>query len=898
MNLPIIKEVNDEIPQSEIIAQLTSFNEQLINTIAAASLAYTAQKLESTRAAKVSLDTSNLMMTDLRVKFKSALAAQIFASEQAALIVQQEMAVERNAFKQAALAASYASTALLLNLKEKYEAAATSAADSQNSSLIAQRLASQLATEEAKVEANCRLEMKRDESTQAALVASKASALLLMELQEKYEAAATAAADASESSMSAQRLASQLAIEDAEVVANSRVANERIASKEAAIIASKASDSKFLDQKYRFEAMAAAAADASDSYLVAERIASQLATELAELEAKSRIAVVWNESKQAALIASEASATKFLDQRLMYEAAASAAADASDSSLIAQRFASQLATEEAEVEANCRIEMKRDESTQAALVASKASALLLKELREKYMTAATAAADASESSMTAQRLASQQAREEAAILAEFRMTTERNASKRAAIMASEASNTKFLDQKSRYEIAAVAAADASQTKMAAELSIFERATKLASEAYALKLTDNTKITERLKLQAEFAVMESEQLRNISANVAHDLKSPLQTLLIGLESMRCSSASSSQPENSEMLDMLNSACAFMTSSISRTIEFSKTSTGVSLIPSNSSFSLVQALNNPIKWMQSMLPPEKKMGILLMNYPSDITMIVSDKHWVEENLLCLLSNAVKYSNKGMIYVTVKLEKIDETDHVRVAVEDTGIGISSESKLLLFKQFSVVQNMTVGSTGLGLYSLSKRVDAMQGHCGVTDRKDGKEGSNFWFTFPYRPEIMEECEKESLTDSENTATNTNTNTNTVPFQSLNILIVDDSCSVVKILSNKLKSAGHRIVTACNGASGLDKMVEMAGKLDLVLMDIQMPVMDGIEATKRYREMEHLQGIGCHLPIICSSANSGGEAEDLALAAGVDSFLPKPFTTALLLTTVESVCK
>ena len=891
MNIPSKEEVNDEVHPNEIIAQLTSCNEHLISTIAAASLAYTAQKLESTRAAKVSFDTSNVMMTDLRVKFNSALAAQIVASEQAAFIVKQEMAAERKAFKQAALAASYASTALLLKLKEKYEAAATSAADSQNSSLIAQRLASQLATEEAEVEANSRIEMKRDESTQAALVASEASALLLMELQEKYEAAATAAADASESSMTAQRLASQLAIEDAEVVANSRVANERIASKKAAIIASKASDSKFLDQKYRFEALAAAAANASDSSMVAERIASQLATEVAELEAKSRIAVVWNESKQAALIASEVSASKFLDQRLMYEAAASAAADASDSSLTAQRFASQLATEEAEVEANSRIEMKRDESTQAALVASEASALLLMELQEKYMTAATAAADASESSMTAQRLASQRAIEEAAVLAEFRMTTERNASKRAAIMASEASNTKFLDQKSRYETAAVAAADASQTKMAAELSIFERATQLASEAFALKLTDNTKITERLKLQAEFAEMESEQLRNISANVAHDLKSPLQTLLIGLESMRCSNnTSSSQPENSEMLDLLHSACAFMTSSISRTIEFSKTSCGVSLIPSNSSFSLVTALNNPIKWMQSMLLPDNNKGIVLIDFPAEITMIISDKHWVEENLLCLLSNAVKYSNKGMIHVTVKLEELEGIEHVRVSVEDTGIGISPESKLLLFKQFSVVQNMTVGSTGLGLYSLSKRVDAMEGYCGVTDRNDGHQGSNFWFTFPYRPDTMVECEKEPLVDNEITTT--------VPFRSLNILIVDDSCSVVKILSNKLKSAGHQIVTASNGASGLEKMVEMAGKLDLVLMDIQMPVMDGIEATKRYREMEHLQGIGCHLPIICSSANSGGRAEDLALAAGVDSFLPKPFTTALLLTAVESVLK
>ena len=99
-------------------------------------------------------------------------------------------------------------------------------------------------------------------------------------------------------------------------------------------------------------------------------------------------------------------------------------------------------------------------------------------------------------------------------------------------------------------------------------------------------------------------------------------------------------------------------------------------------------------------------------------------------------------------------------------------------------------------------------------------------------------------------------------------------------------------------MVDACNGAEGLEKMIKMVGKLDVVFMDIQMPVMDGIEATKRYREVERNYGLGQHLPIICSSANSGGEAEELALAAGVDSFLPKPFTTAILLGVIEKVMK
>ena len=887
--------VNQGIPRDEVIAHLTQLSTLLTVTADFASEASTdvlnAQVLKSELAAKATADATKLMMTDLRQQFESALAAQVLSSKEATSTLTLQMAIERDALLQTALIASEQSTLLVRDLTRKHEMAAAAAALLLETSLTAQLATFQLATEKAEAATNTRLALKRVKAKEAAVVARVASELLLTNLRHKYETAAVAAACASDSSLVAQRVASNLATEEAKVEANSRVATEQNAAKIAAIIASKASDTKFLDQKSRFEAMAAAAADASDSSLIAERHASQLASEVAELQATSRIAVARNESEEAALIASKASASKFHDQRLMYEAAASAAADASDSSLTAQRFASQLATEEAELEANSRMKIKRDESTQAALIASEASALQLVNLQLKYENAAAAAANASDSSLVAQRLASQQATEEAKVVAELRMTTERNASKQAAIIASEASDNKLLDQKSRYETAALAASDASETKMAFEQSIFEMSTKLASDAFAVKLSDNTRNAERLELQAKFALMESVQLRNISANVAHDLKSPLHTLLIGLESMRTGdNSSSSLVQNAEVLDTLNSACAFMTSAISRTIEFSKTSSGVSLTPSNSSFNLLSALNNPVKWIKSMLTPDGNKSITLDTLPEGVSTLITDKHWVEENLLCLLSNAVKYSNEGVIHVAVTLEGGSDGDQVRITVEDSGIGISSESKQLLFKQFSSVQNMTVGSTGLGLYSLSKRVEAIGGSCGVNDRKDGKEGSTFWFSFPYRPDIGEDVEKGSLMDSFSVPSDLR--------KSLDILIVDDSTSVVKILSNKLMRAGHRVVTASNGAAGLEKMIAMRGRLDVVFMDIQMPVMDGIEATKRYREIERLHNTGQHLPIICSTANSGGEAENLAMAAGVDSFLPKPFTTTVLLSVVDEIIR
>jgi signal transduction histidine kinase len=146
------------------------------------------------------------------------------------------------------------------------------------------------------------------------------------------------------------------------------------------------------------------------------------------------------------------------------------------------------------------------------------------------------------------------------------------------------------------------------------------------------------------------------------------------------------------------------------------------------------------------------------------------IITDKHWFMENMLCLLSNAVKYSNKGVIRVTLDhIDQLPESDPpiiyrrdeeskqiteptdmrpcpgynpcILISVEDAGIGISEKERMDLFQPFKQVQRLA-GGTGLGLYSLSSRIHALQGSRGVSTRKDGKQGSTFWFAIPYRPD------------------------------------------------------------------------------------------------------------------------------------------------------------
>ena len=335
--------------------------------------------------------------------------------------------------------------------------------------------------------------------------------------------------------------------------------------------------------------------------------------------------------------------------------------------------------------------------------------------------------------------------------------------------------------------------------------------------------------------------------------------------LGLELIRADSNVSAQ--NEETLDCLESACAFMLGAIERSINFSKSSQGIGLSPHNACFDILSALNNPIKWIKTVLPADGRKCILLDPLPEGLSAIITDKLWFQENLFCLLSNADKYSSKGTIRVTLSIEN----KNIRVSVEDSGIGISSEFKEQLFKQFSKAQKMASGSTGLGLFSLLKRSEAIGGLCGFQNRGDGAQGSVFWFEFPHQgcSETLDLIPTKSNSEQ----------------KSLFILVVDDSAVLTKCLMNKLSNSGHRVETACNGADALEKMIQFAGQLDVVFMDMEMPVMDGFEATRRYREFEVKNGALTRLPIICSSANSDDGSAACAAAAGMDSILTKPFS-------------
>jgi CheY-like chemotaxis protein len=290
---------------------------------------------------------------------------------------------------------------------------------------------------------------------------------------------------------------------------------------------------------------------------------------------------------------------------------------------------------------------------------------------------------------------------------------------------------------------------------------------------------------------------------------------------------------------------------------------------------------------------------------------------------ENLLCLLSNAVRYSQAGAVDVKVmldgepvKYENFSVPLHLRFEVWDTGIGLTSEAMSALFAPFKQAQRLA-GGTGLGLFSLAKRVEALHGEYGVSARPDGIPGSLFWFSIPYRTDPMSAAAVLSPRGEIDGATfgggvrGASPELGSVRARSCwDVLVVDDAPSILKMTTMLLTKKGHHVEQATNGAVALQRVTatlagSATGLYDVVLMDLQMPVMDGVEAIRRIRAVEssittnsavdgyddlesakiHPEGRQMRQLIIALSANSDSDTMREALDAGADHFMSKPFT-------------
>jgi signal transduction histidine kinase len=263
------------------------------------------------------------------------------------------------------------------------------------------------------------------------------------------------------------------------------------------------------------------------------------------------------------------------------------------------------------------------------------------------------------------------------------------------------------------------------------------------------------------------------------------------------------------------------------------------------------------------------------------------IDSDKGRFTQIIINLLSNAIKFTAQGNINISLT-QQIIESDktQVEVHVKDTGLGMSEDELKQLFQPFSQANTKIAsqfGGSGLGLMISKKLINLMNGDIHVKSKKN--QGSDFYFTITAPPALQSVLITEQKTQASLLPTTS------IATPSQHILIVEDNIINQKVLKRFLEQAGHTYEIASDGLQALNK--HQTNGFDIIFMDIEMPVMNGLEATQQIRLYEQQHQLA-HIYIIGLSGNARSEQIATALEAGMDAYMSKPLYKDTLLKHID----
>ena len=291
-------------------------------------------------------------------------------------------------------------------------------------------------------------------------------------------------------------------------------------------------------------------------------------------------------------------------------------------------------------------------------------------------------------------------------------------------------------------------------------------------------------------------------------------------------------------------------------------------------------------SPLKLIESikslMITRAEAKGLLLeVNLDDNVAeVILGDPNRIRQILLNFIGNAIKFTEKGSVKLNVKA---DTAERLCFSVVDTGIGIDDAGRKKLFKDFSQVDSSIsrrYGGTGLGLSISSRIVKMMNGMIGV--KSELGVGSEFWFAIPVERSEQREVE---LFESKKEVQ--------YKLPSISILIAEDNKVNQQVLLGMLDGCEHEISIANNGFESVQACIEH--NYDVVLMDMHMPDLDGIQATKKIRELPLDMA---NVPIIAVTASAMSSNKDKCLAAGMDGYVTKPINQNDLINEIARVVK
>lgn len=416
-----------------------------------------------------------------------------------------------------------------------------------------------------------------------------------------------------------------------------------------------------------------------------------------------------------------------------------------------------------------------------------------------------------------------------------------------------------------------------------------RKARKAEAVAKLAANDTQKLNDKLEIALKKAEDASLAKTRFLSNMSHDIRTPMNAILGYAQLMVNELKGKNLPEISEYLKKLQQSGNLLLSIINNVLDMAQIESGRMEIDEN--YGRIEDIRQTLF---EIFGDEAKKKNLVLQYTINVEHenILTDTTKVKEIFVNILSNAIKYtSSGGSVKVSVDELPCDEDGYmmVRTRVSDTGIGMSQEYLTNIFEAFTREQNTTkskIAGTGLGMSIVKKYVDLLGGTINV-ESELGK-GSTFTVTLKHRIADESYYVKKYIEES---------GTGSEILEGRNILLAEDNDLNAEIAEAILESAGLKIERVEDGIQCVNRIEKMpADTYDMILMDIQMPQMDGYKATQAIRNLPDEDKAS--IPIVAMTANAFEEDKRDAIAAGMNGHIAKPIQVDKMLSILSEVIR
>ena len=423
----------------------------------------------------------------------------------------------------------------------------------------------------------------------------------------------------------------------------------------------------------------------------------------------------------------------------------------------------------------------------------------------------------------------------------------------------------------------------------AMILVFLRKARKAEAAAKLAANDTQKLNDKLEIALKKAEDASLAKTRFLNNMSHDIRTPMNVILGYAQLMEDELKGKDMPETSEHLEKLKQSGNLLLSIINNVLDMAKIESGKMEI--NENYGRIGAIRQSLF---EIFEDEAKKKNLALHYTINVEHehILTDTTKVKEIFVNILGNAIKYTPPGgSVIMSVEELPCNEPGYiiVRNRVSDTGIGMSEDFLTEIFEAFTREQNTTkskIAGTGLGMSIVKKYVDLLGG----TIEVESELGKGSTFTVTLKHKIADESYyvKKHLEES---------GISREILKDRSILLAEDNDLNAEIAAVILERAGLKVERVEDGLQCISRITEMpAGTYDIILMDIQMPKMDGYKATQTIRNLSD-QEKAC-IPIIAMTANAFEEDKRAAIAAGMNGHIAKPIQVDKLLSILAEMIR